>query len=692
MSTQDLLIEIGTEELPPKALSFLSHALEELIKNSLKSAGLHSKSVKRFATPRRLALLVTELDVAQKDKQIKRIGPALSAAFETNGEATPAALGFARSCGVEVNQLGKTKKEGVEKLSFLSSEKGSETKDLIPDIVTQAMSKLPVPKRMRWGNSREEFVRPVHWIIILFGNKVLNFSAYGVCSSNKTFGHRFHHNFEILIDDAADYENRLEVTGHVIPNFEKRKELIRTLLREEGVKANATTIIDEELLEEVSSLIEYPVALTGNFDPEFLEVPAEALILAMKSHQKCFYLVDANNKLLPKFVAISNIISKDPAQVIKGNERVIRPRLADARFFFEKDKESTLASRMEPLGAIVFQDKLGSVFDKSKRVASLAKEIAIELDAEEALCERAALLSKCDLITNMVGEFADLQGLMGAYYARNDGEPIEVCEALHEQYLPRFAGDKLPESTTGAILAIADKLDTMVGLFGIGQPPTGSKDPFALRRSGIGILRILVERELDLNIMKAISASIAAHGDTDFQVDTAELVFDFLLERFRAWYQESGISSGVFQSVFVIKPQRPLDFYHRIQAVNSFNKLSEAVALSAANKRVSNLLSKQERVSESGICNVDLLVEPSEKVLYEAIQDKILEVAPMFEEGNYTAGLQSLSTLKQAVDVFFDNVLVMHEDERIRANRLALLQELRALFLRTADISYLHSN
>ena len=692
MSTQDLLIEIGTEELPPKALSFLSHALEELIKNSLKSAGLHSKSVKRFATPRRLALLVTELDVAQKDKQIKRIGPALSAAFETNGEATPAALGFARSCGVEVNQLGKTKKEGVEKLSFLSSEKGSETKDLIPDIVTQAMNKLPVPKRMRWGESREEFVRPVHWIIILFGNKVLNLSAYGVCSSNKTFGHRFHHNFEILIDDAADYENRLEVTGHVIPNFEKRKELIRTLLREEGVKANATTIIDEELLEEVSSLIEYPVALTGNFDPEFLEVPAEALILAMKSHQKCFYLVDANNKLLPKFVAISNIISKDPAQVIKGNERVIRPRLADARFFFEKDKESTLASRMEPLGAIVFQDKLGSVFDKSKRVASLAKEIAIELDAEEALCERAALLSKCDLITNMVGEFADLQGLMGAYYARNDGEPIEVCEALHEQYLPRFAGDKLPESTTGAILAIADKLDTMVGLFGIGQPPTGSKDPFALRRSAIGILRILVERELDLNIMKAISASISAHGDTDFQVDTDELVFDFLLERFRAWYQESGISSGVFQSVFVIKPQRPLDFYHRIQAVNSFNKLSEAVALSAANKRVSNLLSKQERVSESGICNVDLLVEPSEKALYEAIQDKILEVAPMFEEGNYTAGLQSLSTLKQAVDVFFDNVLVMHEDERIRANRLALLQELRALFLRTADISYLHSN
>mgnify|MGYP001322277320 CR=1 FL=1 len=405
--------------------------------------------------------------------------------------------------------------------------------------------------------------------------------------------------------------------------------------------------------------------------------------------------IEAATKKISPYIKPGNLVILESTSPVGTTNEVVASILQQAghavgdNVYVSHCPERVLPGRI--LIELVENDRVvGGINDASTKVDVNA--IAIELDAEEALCERAALLSKCDLITNMVGEFADLQGLMGAYYARNDGEPIEVCEALHEQYLPRFAGDKLPESTTGAILAIADKLDTMVGLFGIGQPPTGSKDPFALRRSAIGILRILVERELDLNIMKAISASISAHGDTDFQVDTDELVFDFLLERFRAWYQESGISSGVFQSVFVIKPQRPLDFYHRIQAVNSFNKLSEAVALSAANKRVSNLLSKQERVSESGICNVDLLVEPSEKVLYEAIQDKILEVAPMFEEGNYTAGLQSLSTLKQAVDMFFDNVLVMHEDERIRANRLALLQELRALFLRTADISYLHSN
>jgi glycyl-tRNA synthetase beta chain len=692
MSAKDLLIEIGTEELPPKALSSLSRAFAELVGTSLKSADLKSTSIKRFATPRRLALLITELEVAQKDKQIDRMGPALAAAFNDSGEPTPAALGFAKSCGVEVSELGKTEKDGVEKLSFSSSQKGRETKDLIPEIVSQALSKLPVPKRMRWGSSREEFVRPVHWMVLLFGNEVVELNAYGVSSGNTTFGHRFHYNFEISLDDASDYEECLEETGGVIPDFDKRKELVRALVQEEGVKANATTVIDENLLDEVAGLVEYPVALTGNFDSEFLEVPAEALILAMKSHQKCFYLIDADKNLLPKFVTVSNIVSKDPAQVIEGNERVIRPRLADARFFFETDKQSTLASRMEPLKKIVFQDKLGSVSDKSGRVAVLAKAIATELGADPALCERAALLSKCDLITNMVGEFADLQGLMGSYYAKHDGEPDEVSQALHEQYLPRFAGDHLPESTTGAILAIADKLDTMVGLFGIGQPPTGSKDPFALRRSAIGILRILVEKELDLNIQKAIDASIESHENTGFQADTANLVFGFLLERFRAWYQESGIDSGVFQSVFVIKPQRPLDFHHRVQAVGNFNKLPEAVALSAANKRVSNLLSKQEDGSVSTDCNVELLVEAAEKSLHEAIQSKELEVAPLFEAGNYSAGLQSLSTLKSAVDDFFDNVLVMHDDGTIRTNRLALLQELRGLFLRTADISYLHSS
>ena len=692
MSAKDLLIEIGTEELPPTALSSLSRAFEELVRSSLEDAGLQSKSIKRYATPRRLALLISGLDVAQKDKQIDRVGPALAAAYNDSGEPTSAALGFAKSCGVEVSELGKKEKDGVEKLSFSSSQKGRETKELIPEIVIKALAKLPVPKRMRWGSSRDEFVRPVHWMILLFGNEVINLTAYGVSSGKTTFGHRFHHNFEITLDEAADYEDCLEETGGVIPDFEKRKELVQALVQEEGRKANAKTVIDEDLLEEVTGLIEYPVALTGNFDSEFLEVPAEALVLAMKSHQKCFYLVDTNNNLLPKFVTVSNIVSKDPAQVIEGNERVIRPRLADARFFFESDKQSTLASRMEALKKIVFQDKLGTVFDKSERVAVLAKSIANELGADASLCERAALLSKCDLVTNMVGEFADLQGLMGSYYALHDGEPKEVSQAINEQYLPRFAGDRLPDSNTGAILAIADKLDTIVGLFGIGQPPTGSKDPFALRRSAIGILRILVEKELDLNIVNAIDSSMSAHGNTDFQAETSALVFDFLLERFRAWYQESGIGGDVFQSVFVIKPQRPLDFHQRILAVDSFNKLPEAVALAAANKRVSNLLSKQDGGSVPTTCNVDLLSEPSEKSLHEAIRNKVLDVAPLFELGNYSAGLRSLSTLKSIVDEFFDNVLVMHDDGEIRSNRLALLQELRSLFLRTADISHLHSS
>ncbi|MDD9891440.1 MAG: glycine--tRNA ligase subunit beta [Gammaproteobacteria bacterium] len=692
MSTRDLLIEIGTEELPPKALSNLSRAFEELVCVALKKSDLAFDSAQRFATPRRLAVLITALQTAQEDKLIEKVGPAVAAAFDDDNNPKPAALGFAKSCGVEVADLARIEKDGVEKLAYSSQHKGQQTSDLLPEIVSQALAQLPVPKRMRWGSSREEFVRPVHWLVLLFGEQIIGLEIYGVTSGRITFGHRFHNNNEIAIDAATGYEECLEETGGVIPDFAKRKELVRNLVIEECKKSKATTVIDESLLDEVTALVEYPVALTGNFDDDFLQVPPEALILAMKSHQKCFYLVDDDQNLLPKFVTVSNIVSKDPAQVIEGNERVIRPRLADARFFFETDKQSPLASRMEPLKKIVFQDKLGTVFEKSERVASLSKAIAEDLGLDVALCERAALLSKCDLLTSMVGEFADLQGLMGSYYAQHDGEPDAVSQALNEQYLPRFAGDRLPESMPGAVLAIADKLDTMVGLFGIGQPPTGSKDPFALRRSAIGILRILVEKQLDLDIIKTIESAITCHTHNGLLPETGEQVFDFLLERFRSWYLESGISSDIFQSVFVLKPARPLDFHHRIQAVDRFNKLPEAVALAAANKRVSNLLSKQDEVSDTSQSQTGLLQEVAEKSLYDAIQSKILEVAPLFDKGDYSAGLQSLSTLKVPVDEFFDTVLVMHDDEGIRKNRLALLQQLRSLFLQTADISYLHSS
>ena len=692
MPAQDLLIEIGAEELPPKALSSLSKAFEELVTAALKKESLSFDSAKRFATPRRLALLIYALQEAQEDKQIERLGPAVSAAFDSDGNPTPAASGFAKSCGVDVHELARTEKDGVEKLSFSSLQQGQQTIALVPEIIRQALNQLPVPKRMRWGSSREEFVRPVHWLMLLFGQQVIDLEIYGVSSGNNSYGHRFLHNKAISLDAAEDYEECLKESGRVIPDFEGRKALIRELIIEEGEKSGAQTVVDEALLDEVTALVEYPVALTGDFDEEFLEVPAEALILAMKSHQKCFYLVDEKETLLPKFVTVSNIVSKDPMQVIEGNERVIRPRLADARFFFESDKKTPLASRMGLLRKIVFQEKLGTVYDKSVRVAKLAVAIAADLGADTDQCERAAMLSKCDLLTSMVVEFADLQGLMGSYYAQHDGEAEEVCSALNEQYLPRYAGDSLPESTTGAVLAMADKLDAMVGLFGIGQPPTGSKDPFALRRSAIGILRILVEKELDLDIVKAIEASLASYSDIELQANTTNQVFEFLLERFRAWYLETGISSEVFQSVFAMRPTRPLDFHHRIQAVHNFDKLPEAVTLAAANKRVSNLLSKQKEVTEGSECSSNLLTEAAEQSLHKEIQDKMLEVAPLFEQGDYTKGLQSLSTLKNSVDDFFDNVLVMHQDDQVRQNRLALLKQLRNLFLQTADISYLHSS
>lgn len=692
MPSQDLLIEIGTEELPPNALSNLSRSFEELLCESLKKLDLSFRSVKRFSTPRRLGVLVISLQENQENKEVKKFGPAISAAFDEKNRPTLAAHGFAKSCGVDVDDLAVVERDGVEKLCHSIHSQGQATKDLLPDIVRQALLQLPVPKRMRWGSSREEFVRPVHWLVLLFGNQIIDLEIYGVKSNRITIGHRFHHNKELIIDNPNDYEECLEKSGHVIPDFAKRKSLIRDLIIDEGKKLQAITIVDNDLLEEVTALVEFPVALTGNFDDEFLKVPPEALILAMKSHQKCFHLVDQNSQLLPKFVAVSNIISRNPAEVVRGNERVIRPRLADARFFFKTDKQITLASRIDQLKKIVFHEKLGTIFDKSERVAGLCKSISQELGADTANSVRAAYLAKCDLLTRMVGEFADLQGLMGSYYAEHDSEPGEVSAALREQYLPGFAGDQLPESLVGSVLAVSDKLDTIVSLFGINQPPTGSKDPFGLRRSAIGILRILIENELDLDILKTIDFSVRAYKNIELEPNTTAHVFEFFLDRFRSLYQEAGISSTVFESVFVLKPTRPLDFHHRVQAVQSFTKLTEAQALASANKRVSNLLSKQQPTDSLPKCKISLLREPAEHELYQAIQSKKVEVAPLIEKGDYTMCLRSLSTLKTSVDAFFDSVLVIHEDDMIRINRLALLHQLRDLFLKTADISYLHSN
>jgi glycyl-tRNA synthetase beta chain len=692
MSTRDFLFEIGTEELPPKALNSLSRALEQQISSGLKQAGLAFEASRRFATPRRLAVLVSQLRDQQADKLIDRLGPAIQAAFDGDGNPTQAAMGFAKSCGVDVAGLGRSEKGGIEKLAFSTTEQGRPTGELVPDIVRTALAQLPIPKRMRWGSSREEFVRPVHWAVMMLGNEIISTVVLGVETSHFSYGHRFHHNEAIHIENASDYEELLEEIGGIIPDFDKRKELIRRLVIEEGKKAEATTVIDELLLDEVTSLVEYPVALTGKFEEHFLEVPAEALILTMKAHQKCFYVTDDKDRLLPRFIAVSNIVSKDPSQVIEGNERVIRPRLADARFFYDTDKQRSLESRTDQLKNIVFQDRLGSVYDKSERVAKLAAAIAERIDGDAALCSRAARLSKCDLLTSMVSEFAELQGLMGYYYALHDGEPADLANALNEQYKPRFAGDSLPESTTGTVLALADKLDSMVGIFGIGQSPTGSKDPFALRRSAIGILRIIVEKKLGLNILECIELGVAGFKDIELQKTTASEVFDFLLDRFKAWYLEEGISSEVFQSVFALKPQRPLDFHKRIIAVHNFNNLPESAALAAANKRVSNLLAKQDPAIQDLVVNQDLLQDPVEQLLFKELQAKVLEVTPMFEDGSYKDGLQSLASLKESVDTFFDEVLVMCENKSLQENRLALLQQLRNLFLQSADISYLHNN
>lgn len=691
MSKQDFLVELGTEELPPKALLKLSKSFQAGVVEGLKKESLAHGAVQSFASPRRLAVLVSALDTKQADRLTEKFGPAVKAAFDAGGNSTRAADGFAKSCGVTVADLGRADKDGVEKLAYSSTLPGKSTNELLPAIVDAALAKLPIPKRMRWGASRDEFVRPVHWLVMLFGEDVVPSTIMGVKSGADSFGHRFHHPEKIHISKASDYEALMLEPGNVVADFAKRRELIRTAIIAEGVKLNANTVVDESLLDEVTGLVEYPVALTGKFDAPFLQVPAEALILAMKSHQKCFYLLDNKEKLLPYFVTVSNIRSNDPSQVIEGNERVIRPRLADAKFFYETDKQSSLESRLDQLKKVVFQEKLGTVYDRSLRVARLARFIAASTGEDEAQSERAAMLSKCDLVTNMVGEFADLQGLMGSYYAINDGEPEPVVKAINEQYMPRYAGDDLPSTAIGGILAIADKLDSIVGLFAIGQPPTGSKDPFALRRSAIGILRILVENRLDLDLMACIEVSLQGFDSLEFETDTADKVFEFMLERFRSWYSDEGISSNVFQSVMAIKPRKPYDFAKRIQAVSNFVKLDESAALAAANKRVSNLLGKADAASLSTEVNEALLTDSAEKVLFQQLREKELNTAPLFESGDYTLGLAELAQLKDSVDGFFDDVLVMCDDKAVQNNRLALLQRLRDIFLKVADISCLHS-
>ncbi|MEA1080182.1 glycine--tRNA ligase subunit beta [Marinobacter qingdaonensis] len=689
MATQDFLVELGTEELPPKALKPLSDAFTRGISQGLTDAGIAFGTVETFAAPRRLAVRVRDLADAQPDKPVEKRGPAVKAAFDDAGNPTRALTGFATSLGVTPDQLDTMETDKGAWVVYRTVEQGKPTVELMPELVEQSLAALPIPKRMRWGAHRTEFVRPVHWVVLLYGNKVIDSPIMGLTPGNKTRGHRFHCPKTLIVPTPDDYEVVLKQEGFVLADFAERREQIRAGVAELAEReAGGKAVIDEDLLDEVTALNEWPVPLMGRFEDRFLEVPAEALISSMKEHQKYFHVVAADGEMLPLFITVANIDSKDPAQVISGNEKVIRPRLSDAAFFYETDRKSRLEDRIDRLKPIVFQEKLGSLYDKSVRVAALASKIADAIGSDPALAERAAMLAKTDLVTEMVLEFTDLQGIMGQYYASHDGEAADVAKALNEQYMPRFAGDDLPTTLTGCAIAIADRLDSLVGLFGINQPPSGTRDPFALRRASLGVLRIIIERELPLDLQTC--CEWAAENFTVLtESDTAATVVDYMLERFRAHYEELGIGAEVYLAVHARRPTRPLDFDRRVKAVEAFRQLPEAQALAGANKRVSNILTKQggDDIGES--VDTGLLQDAAEKALAEQVAHQAEQVLPLFEQGDYASALRSLASLREPVDNFFDQVMVMAEDDATRNNRLALLNRLRNLFLRVADISLL---
>jgi len=688
-STQDLLIELGTEELPPKALKKLSDAFSNGIVDGLKKAGFEINEVASFAAPRRLAVLIKNIAASQPDRNVERKGPALKAAYDADGNPTKAVMGFARSCGVEVSELQQQETDKGVWLVFKATEKGRALSELIEGIINQSLAKLPIPKRMRWGNNDAEFVRPVHWLVLMFGEQVIDAEILGLKSSSQTFGHRFHAPAAITLNTASEYQEKLLMQGFVIADFSQRKEKIKQQVVDTGKQLGGEAVLDEDLLDEVAALNEWPIAVAGEFDEIYLDVPAEALIKTMQDNQKYFPVTDGENNLKNYFITISNIDSKSPEKVKEGNERVVRPRLADAKFFWEQDQKQPLELFNAALEKVVFQKKLGTIADKTKRVAGLAESIARQLDANVEYVKRAVLLSKCDLMTDMVGEFASLQGVMGKRYAQKAGEPDEVALALDEQYKPRGASDDTASTATGQILSISDKLDTLVGIFAIGQKPTGEKDPYALRRASLGVLRTIIERGLDLDLKLLIAESAKLLKD---KVDAAEVedeVFEYIIERLRAYYLDRGVSADVFDAVSALSPSRPLDFDKRIKAVSAFRELAEAQSLAAANKRVGNIL-KKSASSNNVTVDKSLLAEDAEKKLYETLSSLSQAVEPMFDAGDYEAALTKLSSLRDPVDAFFDSVMVMADDEAVKNNRIALLNTMNQLFLRAADLSRLH--
>lgn len=688
MTQQTFLVEIGTEELPPKALRSLAESFAANFTSELDSANIAHGAVTWFAAPRRLALKVADLASSQPDREVEKRGPAISQAFGPDGQPTKAAEGWARGCGITVDQAERLTTDKGEWLLYRAQVKGQAVNELLVDMVSRSLAKLPIPKLMRWADKDTQFVRPVHTVTLLLGSDVIEGEILGIKSGRTIRGHRFMGEAEFTIDNAEQYPAILRERGKVMADYEERKAVIKADAEKAAQALGGNADLTDSLLEEVASLVEWPVVLTAKFEEKFLDVPSEALVYTMKGDQKYFPVYDNAGKLMPNFIFVANIESSDPQQIISGNEKVVRPRLADAEFFFKTDRKQRLEDNLPRLETVLFQKQLGTLRDKTDRLEALSGWVANKIGADVNHATRAGLLAKCDLMTNMVFEFTDTQGVMGMHYARHDGESEDVALALKEQYQPRFAGDTLPSTDVSAALAIAEKMDTLAGIFGIGQHPKGDKDPFALRRAALGVLRIIVEKGYQLDLVEMTAEAARLYGDKLTNKDVVNDVVEFMLGRFRSWYQELGYSIDTIQAVLARHPTQPADFDARVKAVTHFRTLDEAQALAAANKRVSNILSKsEEKLADTVLASV--LKTPEEVKLATHVVVLQEKLAPMFAQRNYQEALAELASLRDVVDEFFENVMVMDEDQAVRVNRLTLLSQLRELFLKVADISLL---
>jgi len=692
MSAARLLVEIGTEELPPKALRDLMTAFGEALTTAIDDARLAHGATHTYASPRRLAVIIDELQSQQPDRNVEHKGPPIKVAFDKDGEPTAAALAFAKKCGVEISDLSREKTDKGEWLTFAAIERGQPISDLLPDALERALGALPIPRRMRWGAGDAEFVRPVHWIVMLHGTDIVDATIMGVRSGNETRGHRFHSSGTIVIDSPDEYLSTLEKEGHVIADFDRRRSLVRQGVVAAAAAAGGDVVDGDALYDEVAALVEWPVPILGRFDEQFLSLPREVVTSTLAGHQRYFPVADGKGRLLPRFVTVANIESKDPDQVRDGNERVVRPRLADAAFFWDTDRRTTLASREDSLREVVYQRGLGSVHDKTRRIVALAGCIASALEVDGADAERAASLAKCDLLTGMVGEFPDLQGTMGRYYALSDGESDAVARAIGEHYRPRFAGDDVPDSEAGQILSIADKIDTLAGVFSIGKKPSGNRDPFGLRRAALGVIRILIECHLDLDLKALIAEALALQpaSKDDKSDELGDELYAFITDRLRRYFldRDAGLAVETLEAVLVRQPASLVDFDRRLAAVQTFARLDQAASLAAANKRIANILRKAGDPQGLKVSK-KLFEHDAETRLATALASARDKVEPMHASRSYADVLNTLADLREPVDLFFDDVMVMTDDQAVRNNRLALLTELRALFLDVADISRL---